>query len=81
VTKNGVYSVRDIEVLDFIIWYSKEYGWPPSVREIGQAMGMSSPSTVQAHIVALKQAGFIERGETGSPRTIRVLKHPHEITV
>lgn len=69
-------SVRDEEVLDFIIWYTKQNGWAPSVREIGTALGMNSPSTVQAHIVSLRGAGYIERGEIGSPRTIRVVKHP-----
>lgn len=74
---NGAVSVRDIEVLDFIINYTAEHGWPPSVRDIGKGLKMNSPSTVQAHIVALKTAGYIERGEVGSPRTIRVLKHPN----
>lgn len=67
-------STRDAEVLNFIVVFTAEMGYPPTVREIGRQLGMSSPSTVQSHIVALKNAGYIVRGEEGSPRTIRVLK-------
>jgi repressor LexA len=71
-------STRTEEVLDFIIEFAKEMGYPPTVREIGAKLGMASPATVQAHITYLIEAGYIIRGEPSSPRTIRVLKHPRD---
>ena len=46
------------EILDFIRIRIKEQGYPPTVREIGEALGLSSSSTVHSHIAALETKGF-----------------------
>lgn len=50
-------------ILDYIASFIAERGYPPSVREIGDAMGLRSPSTVHAHLKALRAAGYLERTE------------------
>lgn len=60
------------EVFNFIKKYSAEHGFPPAVREICQALGLSSPATVQAHINHLKDAGVI-RNSSNKFRTIEIL--------
>lgn len=67
-------SVRDEQVLAFIVQFLDDKGYPPTVREIGEQLGMSSPSTVQAHMVSLADAGYIERSIPGSPRAVKVLR-------
>ena len=49
------------EIYDFIVSFSDEHGYPPSVREIGQAVGLKSPSTVHFHMKGLENAGAITR--------------------
>ena len=49
------------EVYDYIIRFTQENGYPPSVREIGQALGMKSPSTVHFHIKGLENAGVLTK--------------------
>lgn len=73
-------SPRDLEVLAFITSFIEEQGFPPTVREIGLGVGMSSPSTVQGHIMALVQAGRIERAVNGSPRALRVIPEADILT-
>lgn len=63
---------KQTEVLDFLKKYIAGHGYPPSVREIGAALGMSSPATVQAHLNHLKEAGVI-RNNGGKFRTIELL--------
>lgn len=65
-------SERQQQVLDFIRVTVSERGYPPSVREIGEAVGLSSPSTVHSHLSALVEAGAIRRDPT-KPRAIEVL--------
>ena len=60
-------------VLDCIRDYIEQNGYPPSVREICTAVGLSSPSTVQSHLNALEELGYISRGG-GRSRSIR--PHP-----
>jgi len=60
------------EVLDFLKKYTAEHGFPPAVREIGEALGMSSPATVQAHLNHLKEAGVI-KNSSNKFRTIEIL--------
>ena len=50
-------------------------GYPPSVREIGEAVGLSSPSTVHAHLAALQDKGYLRRDPT-KPRAIEVALEP-----
>ena len=60
------------EVLDYLKKYYAEHGFPPSVREIGASLGLSSPATVQAHINHLKKAGVI-KNSNNKFRTIEIL--------
>jgi repressor LexA len=62
---------RQRQVLEFIDAQVRERGYPPSVREIGEAVGLSSSSTVHAHLAALQQKGFLRRDPT-KPRAIEV---------
>ena len=60
------------EVLDYLKKYIAEHGYPPAVREIGAALGLSSPATVQAHLNHLKDAGVI-KNSSNKFRTIEIL--------
>src|SRR5687767_1928699 len=62
---------RQRQVLDFIELQMRERGYPPSVREIGEAVGLTSPSTVHAHLNALQRRGYLRRDPT-KPRAIEV---------
>jgi repressor LexA len=65
-------SERQQQVLDYIRTVVADRGYPPSVREIGEALGLSSPSTVHSHLSALVKAGMIRR-DPSKPRAIEVL--------
>ena len=60
---------RQQEVLDYVQAHMDEKGYPPTVREIGEAVGLNSPSTVHAHLKALEDAGVLRRDAT-KPRAI-----------
>jgi repressor LexA len=62
---------RQRQVLEFIDAEVRQRGYPPSVREIGEAVGLSSSSTVHAHLAALQEKGFLTRDPT-KPRAIEV---------
>jgi len=64
-------TARQREVLEVIQNYLSERGYPPSVREIGEAVGLTSPSTVHAHLNALQRRGYLRRDPT-KPRAIEV---------
>lgn len=64
-------SKRQMEAYEFICAYTGEHGYPPSVREIGNAIGLSSPSTVHSHLHKLEDAGYIKR-DPNKPRTIEI---------
>ena len=59
------------EILDYIIAFQAKHGYPPSVREIGAAVGLKSPSTVHFHLKGLEAAGLITKAE-GKTRAITV---------
>ncbi len=59
------------DILAFIDRTQKSRGYPPSVREIGEACGLASPSSVQFHLGVLQKQGFIER-DPSKPRALRV---------
>ena len=59
------------EILDFIAAQLRERGYPPSVREIGEAVGLTSSSTVHTHLTTLQKQGFLRRDPT-KPRAIEV---------
>lgn len=62
---------RQREILEVIERYQRERGFPPSVRDIGQEVGLTSPSTVHAHLGTLEKLGYLRRDAT-KPRTIEV---------
>lgn len=64
---------RQMQILDFIRREVKAKNYPPSVREIGEAVGLSSSSTVHAHLANLEAKGFIRRDPT-KPRAIELLE-------
>ncbi len=49
------------EIYDYIVQFTQDMGYPPSVREIGQAVGLKSPSTVHFHIKGLETAGVLTK--------------------
>ncbi len=63
---------RQQEVLTFIERYSSEQGYPPTVRDIGRALGLTSPSTVHAHLAKLQGMGALRRDPT-KPRALELL--------
>lgn len=68
-------TARQREVLEMIETHVREHGYPPSVREIGQAVGLTSPSTVHSHLNALERRGYLRRDPT-KPRAIEVRWDP-----
>jgi len=62
---------RQQEIWEFLVQYTEERGYPPTVREIGQRVGLASPSTVHAHLANLERAGLIKRDPT-KPRAIEL---------
>ncbi len=66
---------RQQQVLEFIDEEVRRRGYPPSVREIGEAVGLSSSSTVHAHLGALQDKGYLRRDPT-KPRAIEVCYEP-----
>ncbi|WP_072370979.1 transcriptional repressor LexA [Thermophilibacter mediterraneus] len=71
----GKLGKRQLAIYDFIKTYSEEHGYPPSVREIGAAVGLASPSTVHMHLKVLEEHGLIKR-DSKKPRTIEVMERP-----
>jgi repressor LexA len=63
---------RQREILEFVNAHVERCGYPPTVREIGQAVGLTSPSTVHAHLAKLERAGLIRRDAT-KPRALEVV--------
>jgi repressor LexA len=61
---------KQLRILDVIREFSAEHGYPPSVREIGEAVGLSSSSTVQSHLKTLERRGLLWRDPT-KPRALR----------
>ena len=63
---------RQQEIFDFIKRYSAKYGYPPTVRDIGKAVGLASSSTVHAHLANLEKIGLLRR-DPSKPRAIEML--------
>jgi repressor LexA len=63
---------RQQEIWDFLVDYVGRHGYPPTVREIGEAVGLASPSTVHAHLANLERAGYLRRDPT-KPRALELL--------
>jgi len=65
---------RQQEIWQFLIEYVDGHGYPPTVREIGEAVGLASPSTVHAHLANLERAGLLKRDPT-KPRALELVGH------
>lgn len=65
-------SKRQVDILEYIKEEVKQKGYPPSVREIGEAVGLASSSTVHGHLARLESKGYIRRDPT-KPRAIEIL--------
>ncbi len=63
---------RQSEIFDFINRHLEKTGYPPTVREIGKALGLHSPSTVHAHLAKLEKSGVLRR-DPSKPRAIEIL--------
>jgi repressor LexA len=63
---------RQKEIFDYIKRYLRKHGYPPTVREIGKALGLHSPSTVHAHLAKLEQSGLLRR-DPSKPRAIELM--------
>ena len=63
---------RQQEIWNFLTQYVDEHGYPPTVREIGEEVGLASPSTVHAHRANLERAGMLRRDPT-KPRALEVV--------
>ena len=68
---------RQQEIFDFIKSYSAKYGYPPTVRDIGKAVGLASSSTVHAHLANLEKLGLLRR-DPSKPRAIELLDRVRE---
>src|SRR5215208_1476371 len=62
---------RQQEIFQFIKRYASKYGYPPTVREIGKAVGLASSSTVHAHLANLEKYGVLRRNPS-KPRAIEL---------
>ncbi len=67
----AVLTGRQQEIWDFLVDYVDRHGYPPTVREIGDAVGLASPSTVHAHLANLERAGLLKRDPT-KPRALEL---------
>jgi repressor LexA len=70
-------TARQQEIWSFLVEYVDRHGYPPTVREIGEAVGLASPSTVHAHLANLERAGLLRRDPT-KPRALELLAHRRE---
>jgi repressor LexA len=68
---------RQRAILDYLRGFVDEHGYPPTVREIGQAVGLRSPSTVHAHLAQLERAGLLRRDPT-KPRALELTDRRRE---
>jgi repressor LexA len=68
---------RQRAILDYLRGFVDEHGYPPTVREIGEAVGLRSPSTVHAHLAQLERAGLLRRDPT-KPRAIELTDRRRE---
>ena len=63
---------RQQEIWDYVVEYVDNHGYPPTVREIGEAVGLASPSTVHAHLANLERAGLLKR-DPSKPRALELV--------
>ena len=70
-------TARQQEIWQFLVEYVDGHGYPPTVREIGEAVGLASPSTVHAHLANLERAGLLRRDPT-KPRALELVGRERE---
>jgi repressor LexA len=70
--RSEVLTPRQRQIWDFVVDYVDGHGYPPTVREIGDAVGLASPSTVHAHLANLERAGLLRRDPT-KPRALELI--------
>src|SRR3954451_14593223 len=68
---------RQREIYDYVARYVDDHGYPPTVREMGEAVGLASPSSVHAHLANLERAGLIRRDPT-KPRALELRRDPKQ---
>ncbi|MFQ5556622.1 MAG: transcriptional repressor LexA [Acidimicrobiales bacterium] len=74
-TQMAKLTTRQREILDVIVEHQRDHGYPPSVREIGAAVGLKAPATVKSHLDNLRDAGYLRR-DPNKPRAIEVRYDP-----
>jgi len=67
-----VLTARQQEIWNYLVEYVDAHGYPPTVREIGESVGLASPSTVHAHLANLERAGLLRRDPT-KPRALELI--------
>ena len=65
-------TARQQEIWNYLVEYVDRHGYPPTVREIGEQVGLASPSTVHAHLANLERAGLLKRDPT-KPRALELI--------
>jgi repressor LexA len=75
--EGAMLTARQQEIWQFLVGYVDRHGYPPTVREIGEAVGLASPSTVHAHLANLERAGLLRRDPT-KPRALDLIGHRRE---
>jgi repressor LexA len=75
--ENPLLTTRQQEIWQFLAEYVDAHGYPPTVREIGDAVGLASPSTVHAHLANLERAGLLRRDPT-KPRALELVGRERE---
>ena len=73
--KKQTMSKMQQRIYDYIAAFVAQQGYPPSVREIGEAVGLKSPSTVYFHLMHMEELGVIQKG-AGKGRAIRLVEQP-----
>ena len=72
-------TARQQEIWNYLVEYVDLHGYPPTVREIGEQVGLASPSTVHAHLANLERAGLLKRDPT-KPRALELIgRERHEV--
>lgn len=60
-------------ILEYLVNYISDFGYPPTIREIAKGVGIASNSTVTDHLMRMERDGLIERGALGETRAIKVV--------
>src|SRR5919106_1582407 len=68
----GNLTKRQKEIFEYVKTYARDHGYPPTVRDIGKAIGLTSSSTVHAHLANLEKLGLVKRDPT-KPRALELL--------